>query len=314
MIILQDSQIKKIFHNGDEVKKILDWDGNVVFVKESAPVMTNTIKFKVGDLNGNTNQTVTVNYDNGSETIPITEGNKWYVHNIPSGKILRRFVGIKEIIDTIISTKLKRGNSQEAFIEYVSGDLRFIGCDTSNVTDMEWMFNNCSSLQTLDLSSFDTSNVTKLIRTFGYCKSLTALDLSNWDTSKVTNMDYMFKGCEKLTSLDVSHFNTSNVTDMHEMFRGCKSLQSLDVSNFNTSNVTDARGMFIECQSLQTLDISGWDLANAETGQTFDYRNMFDGCKRLNTIYMRNCSQTTIDKIKDELEYANISSQVTIIT
>ena len=30
MIILQDSQIKKIFHNGDEVKKILDWDGNVI--------------------------------------------------------------------------------------------------------------------------------------------------------------------------------------------------------------------------------------------------------------------------------------------
>ena len=99
--------------------------------------------FKVGELSGNTNQTVTVNqYEGGSETIPITEGNKWYVVNIPSGKSLQNFDGIKEITDTIISTKLKRGYSQESFIQYVSGDLRFIGCDTSNVTDMEWMFNN----------------------------------------------------------------------------------------------------------------------------------------------------------------------------
>ena len=47
MIILQDSQIKKIFHNGDEVKKILDWDGNVIFYKQSGGggVMTNDIKF-----------------------------------------------------------------------------------------------------------------------------------------------------------------------------------------------------------------------------------------------------------------------------
>ena len=48
---------------------------------------SNVIMFKVGDLNGNTNKTVKVNYNgNVSETIPITEGNKWYVHNIPSGK------------------------------------------------------------------------------------------------------------------------------------------------------------------------------------------------------------------------------------
>ena len=46
MIILQDSQIKKIFHNGDEVKKILDWDGNVIFYKQSGGGgMTNDIKF-----------------------------------------------------------------------------------------------------------------------------------------------------------------------------------------------------------------------------------------------------------------------------
>lgn len=65
---------------------------------------SNVIMFKVGDLNGNTNQKVMVYYYEGEhDTIPITEGNKWYVHNIPSGKSLKQFVGIYGITDTIIS-------------------------------------------------------------------------------------------------------------------------------------------------------------------------------------------------------------------
>ena len=108
MLIVMDSQVKKLFYKEQEIDKILDWNGNVVFEKESAPVMTNYIKFHVGDLNGNTNKTVTVNYyEGGSETIPITDGNKWYVHRIPSGKSLKQFVGIDNITDTIISAKIK---------------------------------------------------------------------------------------------------------------------------------------------------------------------------------------------------------------
>ena len=121
-------------------------------------------------------------------------------------------------------------------------------------------------------------------------------------------MSGMFGYCYELQSLDLSNFNTSNVTDMQEMFTNCDSLQSLNLSNFNTSKVTNMVGIFEGCDSLQTLDISGWDLTNASN------RGMFVGCKRLNTIYMRNCSQTTIDDIKDELRYANMTSQVTIIT
>ena len=67
----------------------------------------NVIMFKVGDLNGNTNQTVRVYYNEGKhDTIPIVEGNRSYVITIPSGKILNQFVGNDFITDTIISAKL----------------------------------------------------------------------------------------------------------------------------------------------------------------------------------------------------------------
>ena len=272
----------------------------------------NVIMFKVGDLNGNTNQKVKVSYnEGGSDTIPIVEGNRWYVHNIPSGKSLKLFIGIRDIItDTIISAKLKRrGFTQMAFIEEASGDVKFIGCDTSNVTDMEWMFNSCLSLQTLDLSSFDTSNVTSLTRTFGFCESLQTLDLSSFDTSKVTEMTAMFMGCSSLQTLDLSSFDTSKVTRMGYMFNSCYHLQTLDLSSFDTSKVTKMGEMFGGCSSLQTLDLSSFD-----TSKVTEMGEMFRRCFNLRTIYMRNCNQATIDKIKAQLKTDGILDKVTIIT
>ena len=294
-------------------------------------VPSNVIMFKVGDLNGNTNQTVTVNYDKGSETIPITEGNKWYVHNIPSGKRLYYFEGIKEITDTIISAKIKK-RFQNPLIENVSGNLSLVACDisectnmswvfdrcgvssldvsslnTSNVTEMNRMFSSCKSLQFLDLSTFDTSNVTGMAGMFAFDSSLKSLDVSHFDTSKVTRMGGMFRECDKLQSLDLSHFDTSNVTEMDYMF-AFDYFQSLDLSHFDTSNVTDMSCMFTFNRSLQVLNISGWDLTNV-TNTT----DMFHYSFALKTIIMKGCNQITIDKIKAQLEKDKLKN-VTIIT
>ncbi len=92
--------------------------------------------------------------------------------------------------------------------------------DTSNVTDMSYMFYGMSSVTSLDVSSFDTSNVTTMSYMFYGMSSVTGLDVSNFDTSNVTTMGYMFKGMGSVTSLDLSNFDTSNVTDMTDMFFG----------------------------------------------------------------------------------------------
>ena len=87
--------------------------------------------------------------------------------------------------------------------------------DTSSVTDMHYMFGDCYSLTSLDLSSFDTSSVTDMYYMFGGCYSLTSLDLSNFDTSNVTNMGGILGGCDSLTSLKLSSsfFNSSTVKE-----------------------------------------------------------------------------------------------------
>ena len=130
---------------------------------------------------------------------------------------------------------------------------------TGNVTNMEQMFSHCSKLKSLNVSSFDTRNVRSMFLMFYGLSSLTSLDVSNFTNDNVTNMRMMFGGCSNLTSLNLSNFTTGKVEDMEKMFSSCTKLTSLDLSSFNTSNVTNATSMFYGCSSLKTLDLSSFD-------------------------------------------------------
>lgn len=87
------------------------------------------------------------------------------------------------------------------------------------------MFNGCSSLENIELSSFDTTNATNMANMFYNCKSLKQLDLSSFNTSKVTNMSKMFLQNNEINTIYVSEkWNTSNVTSSSLMFHSCTSL------------------------------------------------------------------------------------------
>ena len=151
--------------------------------------------------------------------------------------------------------------------------------DTHKVKNMRLMFSGCSSLKSLSVSNFDTGNVKDMEKMFGGCSSLTNLDVSSFDTRNVTNMCGMFGGCSSLTNLDVSSFDTGNVADVFGMFEGCSSLTSLDVSNFDTHNMTFLSSMFMNCSSLTSLDLSNFDTSNVT-----DMNSTFYGCKSLTSI------------------------------
>lgn len=180
--------------------------------------------------------------------------------------------------------------------------------NTSEVENMGSMFSNCTSLETLDLSSFNTekvtnmsemfvgstnlrtinlpkgfigSNVTDLNGMFRGCASLTELDLSGSNAEKVKDMCKMFYGCVALSNLNLSGFKTGSVTDMRYLFSSCQSLESLDLSGFNTENVTSMESMFSQCSSLRSLDLSSFNIS-----KVIDMDLMFYKCTNLESIYL----------------------------
>ena len=176
--------------------------------------------------------------------------------------------------------------------------------NTSNVTNMGYMFYGCSVLTSLDVSNFNTSNVTNMSSIFNSCKKLTFLDVSHFDTQNVVWMSYMFSFCSGLTSLDISHFDTKNVVVIDGIFAGCCGLTSLDVSHLNTQNMASMAQMFYLCSGLTTLDLSNFD-----TQKVSDMSDMFNGCSNLTTIYASD--KFVLDRLTSDKDSENMFSGCT---
>lgn len=211
--------------------------------------------------------------------------------------------------------------------------------NTSEVENMGSMFSNCTSLETLDLSSFNTekvtnmsemfvgstnlrtinlpkgfigSNVTDLNGMFRGCASLTELDLSGSNAEKVKDMCKMFYGCVALSNLNLSGFKTGSVTDMRYLFSSCQSLESLDLSSFNTENVTSMESMFSQCSSLRSLDLSSFN-----TSKVIGMNLMFYNCTNLESIDLSSFETENLQKMAHmfysctKLEMLDLSSFAT---
>ena len=161
--------------------------------------------------------------------------------------------------------------------------------NTSNAKYFQGMFNGCSKLTGIDLSSFDTSNVLNMQEMFMGCSSLTSLNVSSFNTSRVTSMIYMFRQCSLLTSLDLSNFSSENLLDTGGMFAESKKLQSITFgSNFTCEKVTSMTHMFWDCNALSTLNLSMFN-----TPVLTNTNNMFRWCNNLTSITFGNNFNTS---------------------
>ena len=73
------------------------------------------------------------------------------------------------------------------------GDYIIYFISYNELTNMSCMFDHCSSLKELDLSSFNTNQVTSMSWMFCNCSSLEKLNLSSFNTNQVTNMNMTIK-------------------------------------------------------------------------------------------------------------------------
>ena len=161
--------------------------------------------------------------------------------------------------------------------------------DTSKVTDMKYMFSNCSS--SVNIDGWDTSNVTDM--TYMFYIFIGSIDISKLDTNNVTNVNYMFSSantdniiltglsfpkCTKLdnmfsnasgTTLDLSSWDISNITNMSNMFSSAK-YKRIDLTGWKTTNVTNMGSMFSTYNNpLVELIIPDWDMTNVTSSSSF---------------------------------------------
>jgi surface protein len=109
---------------------------------------------------------------------------------------------------------------------------------TKEHTDLGSMFSECENLKTINgIKDWDTSNVENMNGMFFNCKSLESLDLSSFNTSQVTTMDTMFFNCENLRELNLSNFEIREDCNTDLMFRECRRLHTLRLDNCSRETV-----------------------------------------------------------------------------
>ena len=128
-------------------------------------------------------------------------------------------------------------HSSRANIKEVVFDESFASYDGLSSMNM-WFYQMSGLTKVTGISNLNTANVTSLRSTFNGCSSLTTLDLSTFNTANVkSNMDYMFSSCSALTTIYVSDlWTTENVTSGNEMFNACQSLVGGQGTTFSTSH------------------------------------------------------------------------------
>ena len=156
--------------------------------------------------------------------------------------------------------------------------------EINDLTDISYMFNDCSSLISLSgISIWNNRNITNLKNVFNNCFLLETLpDLSILNTNNVEDISFAFSNCYSLKALpDISKWNTDKVTNIENLFNECTSLTKLpDISKWNTENINNMRCLFNKCSSLTDVpDISKWKIKKEA-----DISNMFDNCTSLSNI------------------------------
>ncbi len=158
----------------------------------------------------------------------------------------------------------------------------FNGCSNLDITannapklstvDISYMFARCYKLSSINFNHWDTSNITNMESMFNRCYVLNKS--INFSTKNVTNMLLMFKQCYAFNQ--PINFDTSKVTNMGSIFNQCYAFNQ--PINFDTSKVTNMELMFNRCyqfnQDISSLDIglvSNMDLMLADT--LFDTTN-----------------------------------------
>ena len=212
----------------------------------------------------------------------------------------RMFKNCTSLTSVDISTfNMTKMASTSTSLDYMFADcislqsINLSGVNPETATSLKYMFHNCSSLKKIDFPSFNLSKAENISYMFANCISLRSLDLSNFRPRKLKSTIKVFMNCSNLTSINLNNFATHSVVYMDGLFYGCKSLTFINISTFNFQNTESLVEMFAFCTSLKSFDITKTIFNTTKVTQM---QRMFYECNSLTSLNFPKAFET--NKVK----------------
>lgn len=111
-------------------------------------------------------------------------------------------------------------------------------------------FTNCTSF---DLNNLNTSQVSNMSFMFHNCRAMTKLDLSMLSLGSVTNMGHMLYQCASLETIHFGSVDTSHVVYADNFLKDAVKLKTVDMSRLDFGSVQNMSGMFAGCHALEMI-------------------------------------------------------------
>lgn len=136
---------------------------------------------------------------------------------------------------------------------------------TNDVTDMSYMFANCTSLENLEfgltISSIDDGMSCAKGLFLSYYRD-------NFRTSNATNMAGMFENCKSLHYFGFHNLDINKVMDFSNMFAGCSSLEYMELTGLTVHKDAKVTDMFANCDKLMEFN-NEWVFPSELEDETF---------------------------------------------
>ena len=133
---------------------------------------------------------------------------------------------------------------------------------------------------------FDCKESVKLSPLFEGCIYVESICFRNFFIKNPIDMSFIFYGLEKLEKIDIyGCFKYNIISSLKSAFEGCSNLISrkgsyLNLTGLNTSQVTSMKNMFNGCKKLESIiGLKYWNTSNVE-----NISGMFSGCSSLDSV------------------------------
>lgn len=205
-----------------------------------------------------------------SSLTSIEGTNTWNVSNVRSA--LRTFDGCTKLT-TLDLANWNASNcvSFSNFLNdcYALQTVNLFNMNTSGATDFSYMFKDCDKLSTIyGINNLDVTSLENAEYMFGYCSSLTSLDLSSWIPPTNCSFNSMFYLCITLTDLNVSSFDFSNTNMAYFIYR-CGNLINFNCGKNIKTSMDITGSPFLSVDSIMSIINNYYDYT--ANGQTTSY-------------------------------------------
>lgn len=248
---MNKSDIKKIYYNGNEITS-LHWGGNLLYQKEN-----DMSQYMIKGVWENAPYS-SYNQYNGK---PYLIFNKNRIDNLPINSKYKFGYNADEILTDasymFANATFKSSSSMTTDYNYNLTSVDISDVDFSMITKADGMFYKCKKLTEINgLNSLSSAKLTTASYMFSECNSLSSVDLSFLNTEKLIDISSIFSKCSNLISvkMPLNKINSTISGSGYGMFDSCGNLEEIQWINFNYKSNNYSYTDFIGCNKLSIVN------------------------------------------------------------